>query len=100
MAYVTDTTAHLDARYVEKIHGVDLLIHECNFPDGWEEHARLTGHSCATPVAQVARAAEVKELVLLHFNPLDESDDPVGVAAMREVFPNTYLGEDEMEIDF
>jgi ribonuclease BN (tRNA processing enzyme) len=100
MAYVTDTTAHVDAKYVEKIRGVDLLLHECNFRDGWEEHARLTGHSCATPVAQVAQAAEVKELVLLHFNPLDESDDPVGVAAMREIFPNTYLGEDEMEIEF
>jgi ribonuclease BN (tRNA processing enzyme) len=100
MAYVTDTTASLDARYIEKIRGVDLLIHECNFPDGWEEHAKLTGHSCATPVAQVAKAAEVKELVLMHFNPLDESDDPVGVAAMREIFPNTYLGEDEMEIEF
>ena len=39
MAYVTDTTARDDANYIEKIRGVDLLIHECYFPDGWEEKA-------------------------------------------------------------
>jgi len=32
MAYVTDTTAAPDAAYVEKIRGVDLLIHECFYP--------------------------------------------------------------------
>ncbi len=100
MAYVTDTTASLDASYVEHIHGVDLLIHECNFRDGWEKTAELTGHSCLMPVAQVALAARVGRLVLTHFNPLDDSDDPVGVAAARDVFPNTYLGVDEMEIEF
>jgi ribonuclease BN (tRNA processing enzyme) len=100
MAYVTDTTASLDSPYIEHIRGVDLLIHECNFPDGREEHAALTGHSCTTPVAQVAKAAEVGRLVLTHFDALDESDDPVGVAAAREIFPLTELGEDEMEIEF
>lgn len=100
MAYVTDTTASLDASYIEHIYGVDLLIHECNFRDGWEKTAELTGHSCLTPVAQVALAARVGRLVLTHFNPLEDSDDPVGVAAARDVFPNTYLGVDEMEIEF
>jgi ribonuclease BN (tRNA processing enzyme) len=100
MAYVTDTTASRDANYVKHIRGVDLLIHECNFPDGREEHARITGHSCLTPVAEVAKAAEVGRLVLTHFDALDESEDPVGVAAAREIFPNTDLGEDELEIEF
>ncbi len=100
MAYVTDTTAHAGAAYLEKIRGVDLLIHECNFPDGWEEQAELTGHSCVTPVAEAARAAEVGRLVLTHFNPLEERDDPVGLATARAIFPKTELGEDEMEIEF
>ena len=47
-----------------------------------------------------AKAAEVGRLVLTHFDALDESDDPVGVAAAREIFPRTELGEDEMEIEF
>jgi ribonuclease BN (tRNA processing enzyme) len=100
MAYVTDTTASLDASYIEHIRGVDLLIHECNFPDGREEHAALTGHSCATPVAEVAKAAEVGRLVLTHFDALDESDDPIGVETARRIFPRTDLAEDEMEVDF
>jgi ribonuclease BN (tRNA processing enzyme) len=100
MAYVTDTTASLDSSYLEHIRGVDLLIHECNFPDGRELHAEMTGHSCTTPVAQVAKAADVGRLVLTHFDALDESDDPIGVADARKIFPRTDLGEDEMEIEF
>ena len=100
LAYVTDTTACPDAGYVESIAGVDLLLHECYFRDGYEERAELTGHSCITPVAKVAAKARVKKLVLLHVNPLDESDDPVGIETAKAIFPETYLGEDNMVIDF
>jgi ribonuclease BN (tRNA processing enzyme) len=99
-AYVTDTTADPTADYVEHIRGVDLLLHECTFRDGQEEFAERTGHSSASAVARVARAADVGRLVLLHFNPLEESDDPVGLAAIRAIFPATELGLDEMEIEF
>lgn len=59
LAYVTDTTAAIDAAYLPFLEGVDLLVHECYFPDGEEQRAELTGHSCLTPVAEVARAARV-----------------------------------------
>jgi ribonuclease BN (tRNA processing enzyme) len=100
LAYVTDTTADPAADYVAAIRGVDLLVHECNFKDGCEEHAALTGHSCATSVAQVARAAGTRRLLLVHVNPLDDSDDPVGLVGMRAIFPATELGQDLMEVDF
>lgn len=100
MAYVTDTTAALDAPYLQAIQGVDLLIHECNFRDGQEEWAVKTGHSSATPVGLVAAQAGVKRLVLTHFDSLDESDDPVGIAAVRANFPAAELGRDGMEIEF
>ncbi len=100
LAYVTDTTASPDADYVQQICGVDVLIHECYFADGFEEKAALTGHSCTTPVAQVAKAAEVGRLFLVHINPLDESDDPINVAAARSIFPATEIAEDGMDIDF
>src|SRR6185436_17118059 len=87
LAYVTDTTASGDAAYVEAVRGVDLLIHECNFRDGQEEWAAKTGHSSATPVAQVAAKAGVKRLILVHFDSLDDSDDPIGLAAVRRIFP-------------
>jgi ribonuclease BN (tRNA processing enzyme) len=100
LAYVTDTTAHEDADYVEKIRGVDLLIHECYFPDGWEEKAELTGHSCISAVARVARAADVGRMVLVHINPLAQSDDELGVESARSIFPRIDIGMDRLEIDF
>lgn len=100
MAYVTDTTARSDADYIEQIRNVDLLIHECHFADGQEERAELTGHSCTTPVAQVARRAEVGRLVLVHINPMSNSEDPVGLEAARAIFPHTDLGSDHMELEF
>ncbi len=54
LAYVTDTVARPDASYVENIRDVDVLVHECYFPDSWAHWAETTGHSCSTPVAQVA----------------------------------------------
>jgi ribonuclease BN (tRNA processing enzyme) len=100
LAYVSDTTASPDAPYVEAIHGVSLLMHECNFRDDQHEWAVKTGHSSTTPVAQVAAKASVGRLVLVHFDSLDESDDPIDLAAARRIFPATDIGEDGMEIDF
>ena len=101
LAYVTDTTTPgTTASYIEQIRGVDLLVHECNFRDGMEEMAQLTGHSCATPVAETAKAAGVKRLVLTHFNPMDATDDPIGLPTIRKIFSKAELGYDGMEVDF
>lgn len=72
LAYVTDTVAHPDAPYVQELEGVETLIHECYFPDGWEERAQLTGHSCLTPTIQVAQRAGARRLYLVHINPLQD----------------------------
>jgi ribonuclease BN (tRNA processing enzyme) len=100
LAYVTDTTARPEADYVDRIRGVDLLIHECYFPDGWEAKAELTGHSCTSAVAQVARRAGVGRMVLVHINPLARSDDEIGVETARAIYPRTEIGFDRMEIEF
>ncbi len=100
MAYVTDTTAALEAGYVEAIRGVDLLVHECNFPDSLAELARRTGHSCTSAVAEVARAAGVGRLVLTHLNPLDDSEAFLNLSAARSIFPRVELGFDRMELTF
>ena len=100
MAYVTDTTAEAEADYVEKIRGVDLLLHECYYPDSNAQWAQRTGHSCTTPVAQVARKAKAGRLVLVHINPLSTEDDPIGLDTARAIFPNTEIGEDLMELEF
>lgn len=98
MAYITDTTA--PGKYVDFIRGVDLLIHECYFPDELADWALKTGHSAATPVAEVARDAGVGRLLLVHVDPQRSDDDPIGLANVRAIFPNAEIAEDLMELEF
>ena len=98
MALITDTTAKPEATYVEHIRGLDLLVHECFFPTGEDEFAEKTGHSCAGPVGQIARAVQPKQLVLTHFNPLDNVEPPIDVTQVG--YPGTVLGADGLEISF
>jgi ribonuclease BN (tRNA processing enzyme) len=51
-------------------------------------------------VAQVAAAAEVGRMVLVHLNPLLEKDEDLGVAGVLKIFPRIEVGVDRMEIDF
>jgi ribonuclease BN (tRNA processing enzyme) len=100
LAYVTDTTADPGAAYVEQIRGVDVLLHECYFADGWEDRAKATGHSCLSAVARVAAKAGVGRLVLVHINPLATEADPFGVESIRPIFPATEVGTDGMIVEF
>ncbi len=102
LAYVTNVTAARDASYIAEIRNVNLLVHECFFPDGWEERAAFTGHSCLTPVAQLARQAGVGRLVLVHINPLAREPEPFhsGIESVREIFPETQVGQDGMVMEF
>ncbi|HVA47111.1 MAG TPA: MBL fold metallo-hydrolase [Pirellulales bacterium] len=100
MAYVTDTVADPAAGYVERIRGVDLLVHECNFSDDYSEQAKLTGHSYTTPVAQVAKQAGVGRLLLVHLNPLIVDKDPVGLDVARAIFRDTTIAEDNTVAEF
>jgi ribonuclease BN (tRNA processing enzyme) len=100
LAYVTDTIASPDSCYIDAIRGVDLLLHECYFPDSEAEMAKLTGHSHTTPVAELARDAKVGRLVLIHLWPLVAADDPVGLDVARRIFPATELGRDLTELEF
>ena len=100
MAYVTDTTAAVTAPYVEAIRNVDLLVHECNFPDSSVDLAGRTGHSVTTAVVEVARKAGVGRLVLVHIDPLAEGNDPLNLQHARSIFPRTILGHDLLAIEF
>jgi len=100
MAYVTDTTAHADADYIQKIHGVDLLVHECTLPDGWEQRAEQIGHSCIGQVARLARAANVGKLILVHLNALVPIQEVPDVTRARALFPQMQLAVDQLEVVF
>lgn len=99
LALVTDTIAELSAAYVPLIQGVDLLIHECTFPDGFEDLAEKSGHSCITPVAQVAKAAGVRRLLLTHVDPTVDRESMIDLEVARAIFPATEMAEDGMVIE-
>ncbi len=98
LAYVTDTTAN--ASYVDFIRGVDVLIHECNFPDAMAQWCETTGHSHTSAVAELARDAEVGRLYLTHFDPQSDEKDPIGLETARSIFAESHVAEDLLEIDF
>lgn len=98
LAYITDTVA--DGSYREFVRGVDLLIHECNFPDELSQWCEPTGHSHTSAVARLAKEAGVGRLYLTHIDPQLPDDDPIGLATARAIFPETTLAEDLMEIEF
>lgn len=72
LAYITDTTPQLQAAFIERIAGVDLLMHECYFSDKDEELSLLTGHSWISAVAGIVELARPKQTLLIHVNPLAE----------------------------
>ncbi|HQZ65752.1 MAG TPA: MBL fold metallo-hydrolase [Planctomycetaceae bacterium] len=98
LAYITDTTA--PGSYADFVRGVDMLIHECYFPDDMADWAEKTGHSSSTNVAELARAAQIKRLYIVHVDPQRPDDDPLGMKGIRAIFANTELAEDLMEIEF
>jgi ribonuclease Z len=100
LAYVTDTTAGPQARYIEAVRGVDLLVHECNFSDDRAELAAKWGHSSLSAVAELARSAGVGSLLLVHLNPLEADSQPLDLSPARKIFPQTNLGQDRQEISF
>lgn len=100
LAYITDTTAATDAAYVENIRGVDLLLHEAYFADDAKNLPAVTGHSSLPHAVEVAAAANVGRLVLVHIDPMAADDAGYDLTAARRVFPNLQIGCDGMELEF
>lgn len=98
-AYITDTTASLDADYVQKIQGVDTLVHECNFPDGFEDTCKLTGHSSLTPVAKVAAKVGAGKVYLVHINPVEKIGAMIDCDAVKSIFENMEIASDHQIIN-
>lgn len=95
LAYITDTSG--DARYLDFVSGVDLLIHERNFSDDLHQVADASGHCTSQAVARVARAANVKQLALTHFNPLPQID-PASQDELSAEFPSAIFARDNLSL--
>ncbi len=90
-AFCSDTI-YLPELY-QYVQEVDLLYHEATFADNLLERAVRTNHSTARQAAQVARDAQVGQLLLGHFSSRYREVDHL-LPEARAVFANTFLAEE------
>lgn len=95
-AYCSDTSFY--QKIVEQIKGVDLLFHEATFAQTEKARAKETYHSTAAQAGEIAKAAEVKQLVIGHFSARYENES-VLLAETTAVFPNTILAKENLCIN-
>jgi len=84
--------------FVKFAANADLLIHDATLDEELGERAEEDGHSTPTQAAENAKKAKVKQLVLTHISARYEDTSPL-LKKAREIFKNTQIAEDFMQIE-
>jgi ribonuclease Z len=83
--------------------GADVLSHEATFSHRDADLAYQRLHSTSTMAAQVALAAQVKQLIITHFSPRYAPGNDIQLKDLleeaRAIFPNTIMAHDFMTYD-
>lgn len=95
-AYCSDTCYM--PRICEQIKGCDLLFHEATFADADAKRAKETFHTTAPQAAEIAKAAQVKKLVIGHYSARYE-DESILLKEASEIFPQTILAQENLKIE-
>jgi ribonuclease Z len=77
---------------LEVCHQADLLVIEATYLNEEAEMARNFAHLTARQAAELAREAEIKNLILTHISRRYRERDVIAEA--REVFPQTAVARD------
>jgi len=96
IAYCLDTALCPEAEHLAR--GADLVIHDSTFAPGDEVRAAEQGHSTSLQAAILARDAGARQLILTHIS-ARYTDEQIVLGPAREIFPNTLLARDLMEIE-
>lgn len=93
-----------DTRYcqaaLELAHKADVLVHEATFAGSLARNALDFFHSTTVQAATVAKAAQVKQLILTHLSSRYRPDEyGTLLAEAQAVFPNTILAEDHLLVE-
>ncbi len=101
VAYCTDTIFCDSA--VELSQDVDVVIHEATFAHQDAELAYQRLHSTSTMAAQVALAAQAKQLIMTHFSPRYAPGNSIELADLlaeaRAIFPKTEMAHDFLTLE-
>jgi len=91
-----------DTRYMPELHkqleGVNTLYHESTYADDKADGAAKYFHSTARQAATVANDAHVGKLLLGHYS-ARYPDEQVLLSEAQEVFPNSFLTQENMVVD-
>jgi ribonuclease Z len=87
------------ASVVDAAQGADLLVHEATFGEEEKDRAKDTNHSTALEAAQVALAAKVKKLVLVHLSARYSVAPEELLTEARTVFAETVVARDGMAVE-
>ncbi|MEG1684423.1 MAG: ribonuclease Z [Bacteroides sp.] len=90
-AYCSDTI--YSHSIIEQIKGVDLLFHETTFAQAEQARAKETCHTTASQAAEIAKEAEVKQMMIGHFSARYDNEDMIYQEA-SEIFPNCILAKE------
>lgn len=106
-AYVTDTE-HFEDRLDENVlwlaRDADVMIYDATYTDSEYYNEKSSkkgwGHSTWQEAVKVAKAANVKQLVIFHHDPLHNDDFMDEIAQdTAEFFPNSVVAKEGMVID-
>ena len=106
-AYVTDTEhfpERLDENVLYLAQNADVLIYDCTYTNAeyYSESSSKVGwgHSTWQEAVKLAKAANVKKLVVFHHDPLHDDDfmDAIGKKTAAE-FPNSIVACEGMMLD-
>jgi len=95
-AYCSDTSYYEEI--IDYIQGVDLLYHEATFMEDMAQLAAEKFHVTAKEAASIASKSMAGKLILGHFSARYDDLNPL-LREAREVFPESYLGEDGMTFE-
>lgn len=96
-AFCSDTV--YDESIIPNIHQADILYHESTFLESEKLLAQKTMHSTAKEAAEIAKQAQVGQLILGHYSTRYESIDKFKEEATT-VFPNVLLADDGVSFEF
>ena len=94
-AYCSDTICLKSI--IPLIKGVNLLFHEGTFAQADAARAKETFHTTAMQAAEIARDAEVKQLLIGHFSARYE-DESILLKEAQSIYPNTLLAKENLNI--
>lgn len=77
----------------------DLLIHDGTLTSDMQDWAVETKHSTALEAGELARKAEVKQLVLTHISSRYSADTAPLLDEVRKVFSNSLIAKELLEIE-